>query len=249
MIRRNFAGLSLVEFLVAVVVIIGVCLVVPFFFSTHSPVSQPHQQMAQTLSNMRQLHLATQQMALDRVTSGNTNIGWPGDIGGTFSNWTRQLVDGGYLSANDLSKLLSGPGVVVPPGEIPVTNNTAILVYAAAEKSPGEVIFLTSANFTYTPTGGTLNPAIKPYGDEGFVIFSKGGSGEVLRGLKSPAKKDIPEMVVVRNFIDLPNGGASKEDHAGKKEVIAFTQKDGEGVLQARDVYPDAAKRYVPLCR
>ena len=37
-------------------------------------------QMTATLSNMKQLHLVTQQMALDATTTGDTNVGWPGDI-------------------------------------------------------------------------------------------------------------------------------------------------------------------------
>ena len=41
-------------------------------------------QMTQVLSNMKQLNLATQQMALDGKPTKDTNLGWPGDTGGTF---------------------------------------------------------------------------------------------------------------------------------------------------------------------
>lgn len=136
----------------------------------------------QVLSNMKQLHLATQQMALDATTTSNSQIGWPGDIGGSFSNWTHQIVNGGYLGTNDLCKLLSGPGVVVRPDMVPVKNTTAVRVYAATEDSVGSTVFLTSANFTNTPTGG-LPPLAnaKPYGDKGFAVFRKAGDGAILK--------------------------------------------------------------------
>lgn len=71
-------------------------------------------QMTQTLSNTKQLHLATQQMALDGETTVDKTLGWPGDTGGTFSNWAQKLVPA-YLTTNDFCKLLSAPGIVVNP--------------------------------------------------------------------------------------------------------------------------------------
>lgn len=137
--------------------------------------------MTQTLSNMKQLHLATQQMALDGVTAEDKSLGWPGDIGGTFSNWTRQIVPA-YLGTNDFCKLLSAPGVVVPMGKIPTTlSQSAVLVYAVSSNSPANAVFLTTANFTNGPSGGTpLSDKIKPYGDKGFVVFRKAGDGAIL---------------------------------------------------------------------
>lgn len=135
----------------------------------------------QVLSNMKQLHLATQQMALDATASSNSQIGWPGNTGGSFSNWMHQIVDGGYLNTNDLCKLLSGPGIVVPPDMVPTTNTTAVLFYAVTEDSVGSAVFLTSANFTNTPAGG-LPPLAnaKPYGDKGIAVFRKAGDGAIL---------------------------------------------------------------------
>jgi type II secretory pathway pseudopilin PulG len=149
-------------------------------------------QMTQTLSNMKQLSLASQQMALDGDTTGNTNLGLPGDIGGTFTNWARQLVPA-YLSTNDFCKLLSAAGKVVPPGKIPQSmSNCAVLVYAVSTNSPETAVFLTSANFTNTPQGGgPLNKSAKPYGDKGFVVFRRGGDGAIL----------LPKQVTATNFI------------------------------------------------
>jgi type II secretory pathway pseudopilin PulG len=149
-------------------------------------------QMTQNLSNMKQLLMATQQMALDGDTTGNTNLGWPGDTGGTFTNWARQLVPA-YLSTNDLCKLLSAAGKVVPPGKIPESmSNCAILVYAVSSKSSADTVLFTSANFLYSPTGGSvLNATNKPFGNKGFVVFRKGGDGAIL----------LPRQVTATNII------------------------------------------------
>lgn len=135
--------------------------------------------MLQTLSNMKQLYLATQQMAVDGEATTNSTLGWPSDTGASFSNWTTQLVQGGYLSTNDLAKLLSAPGVIVPNTGIPLTNNTALLLYAVKATSPTNTVFLSTANFTNTPNGGTFNPAAKPYGKAGFVVFRNSGEGTI----------------------------------------------------------------------
>ena len=135
-----------------------------------------------TLSNMKQLHLATQQMALDGVTTDDTNIGWPGDIGGTFTNWTAQLLKGGYLSTNDLYKLFSAPGIIVKPETTTLSaTNTALLVYAVSTNRPTTDVFLSTVNFTNTPTGGVLNTNAKPYPGKGFVVFRMAGDGAILQ--------------------------------------------------------------------
>lgn len=135
---RNQAGLTLVELLVIVAVIIALLLVNPHCGQTHSIKGG---QMTQSLSNMKQLHLATQIMALDGVTTANSSLGWPGDRGGTFSQWATTLVRSNYLTTNDLCKLLSAPGRTVSSEAIPSTNNGGILVYAVKEESGGETVF------------------------------------------------------------------------------------------------------------
>lgn len=175
-------ALTVTELLVALVVIL---VAIGFLLSLSHVTwtsSLTQGQMSQTLSNMKQLHLATQQMALDGITTGKTNLGLPGDIGGTFSNWTAQIVSGNYLTAWDLSKMLSAPGIVLNPRQIPATNTTAVLVYAVKEQSEGSTVFLSTANFTNTPTGG-LPPLAdaKPYGNDGFIVFRKAGDGAILK--------------------------------------------------------------------
>jgi type II secretory pathway pseudopilin PulG len=134
-----------------------------------------------TLSKMKQLHLATQQMAYDGVTTSNSTLGWPGDTGGSFSNWTSLLVHDGYFSENDLRRNLAIPGMIVSSNDDLSKNSQPILVYAVRESSPDSAVFLTSANFTNTPDGGILDPKAKPYGNKSFVVYRKAGDGAILQ--------------------------------------------------------------------
>jgi len=176
--HRNQAGITWVEVLVCVVIVL-----VLWSLSIPAVTAGPSKStLTASLSNMKQLHLVTQQMAVDGVTAGNTNLGWPGDTGGSFSNWSAQILKGGYLTTNDLCKMLSAAGCIVPQGKIPQMNQTAVRLYAVTDASPTNAVLLTSANFTNTPAGGEpLNPSAKPFGNKGFVVFRKGGDGAVLR--------------------------------------------------------------------
>lgn len=139
-------------------------------------------QMTQTLSNMKQLHLATQTMALDATTTGDTNLGWPGDIGGSWAAWSTNLVGGNYLTTNDFKRLITAPGVVPTSDNPSSPGKSALLVYQVAENSEGATVFLSSANFTNTATGGTAPlAAAKPYGNKGFVVYRKAGDGAILQ--------------------------------------------------------------------
>jgi type II secretory pathway pseudopilin PulG len=175
---RRDAAFTWVEAMVAIAVIgVLLLLVLPSpFFSRGRLVSG---QKTQTLSNMKQLHLATQSMALDGVSERNTNLAWPGDTGGTFTDWMRQLVPT-YLGTNDFCKLLSAPGVVYGT-HCRTMNEGALCIYAVRDESSDSTVFLTTANFTNTPLGGApLLKSAKPYGDTGFVVFRKGGDGAIL---------------------------------------------------------------------
>jgi prepilin-type N-terminal cleavage/methylation domain-containing protein len=146
-------------------------------------------QLTQTLSNAKQIHLATFNMSNDSLTTGDQTIGWPGDLSGTNAiQTTRQfvqlLVNGDYLKAGDL-KIFAAQGIqpFVPAvtGGTDVTNfsganNNAFKIFYVTSQSDSGTIFLETKNFTY---GGAqpLSPGVAPYGDKGFVVFHKGGDG------------------------------------------------------------------------
>jgi hypothetical protein len=162
----------------------------------HGQISPAKGRMIQALSNMRQLHLTCQQMALDGSTVPDTNLGWPGSYA-TSGQWLAKMVPE-YLSTNDLCKLLSVRELTVPPSKLPKMNETALRVYAVTEDSPGNTVLFTSSNFTNTPTGGdALDVASKPFGTNGFVVFRKGGNGEVLR------QKDVGKTNIIGAFVPM----------------------------------------------
>lgn len=151
-------------------------------------------QMTQTLSNARQLHVATQQMALDASTTGDPSLGWPADMegGGSWSSWANAICGlgagsgaasgAGYLSTNDFVKLISAPGVIVPQTANPASaSKSALLVYNVGESTPGATVFISSHNFTNKASPSALSDTAKPYGNKGFIVFRKGGDGQILQ--------------------------------------------------------------------
>ena len=192
--RRNESGITLTEVIVGIVIVLVLfALALPSIGYQLGKFQRIH-----SLENMKGLHLVTQQMAFDRIAKGDSNLGWPGDAGGTFTNWTAQILKGGYLTARDLSILLSAPGRFVPLGQIPVTNNTAVLVYDVSTNSDASTVFLSSANFTNTPTGGEpLARKSTPFGTNGFVVFRMGGDGAIYR------PKDVGKTNVIGAFVPM----------------------------------------------
>jgi prepilin-type N-terminal cleavage/methylation domain-containing protein len=173
--KKSSYAFTLIELLV-VISIIGIlaALALPALFGALAK-----GQMTQTLSNMKQLHLATQQMALDGTTTGDDTLSWPGDTTDdpTWSGWATNLVPS-YLTTNDFNRLLNAPGITRDAGTGPEDKTTkAINAYAVAENDPGDTIFLASANWT---NYSALTADGKPYGDKGFVVFRKAGDGAIL---------------------------------------------------------------------
>lgn len=190
---RDHVGLTRWEVLVA----IGIVVIIATFIWPAIVGAFSHPPYTQTLSNMKQLYGATQQMALDGLATTNASLGWPGDTGGTFSNWTHQLVPD-YLTTNDLCKLLWAQGFTILRDKIPTENNTGVLVYAVSTSSPENAVFLSSANFTNTPTGGVAPlRSAKPYGKKAFIVLRKSGEGAILQS------KQAGETNVIGTFVPL----------------------------------------------
>jgi prepilin-type N-terminal cleavage/methylation domain-containing protein len=145
-------------------------------------------QMTQTMSNMKQLHLVTQQMALDSSVAGDINIGWPGDMPTPgWDKWATNLVPG-YMTTNDFAKMVSAPGITAPLNTAPTgltagtKSGRAIILYNVSDTNDSSTVLFSSSNFTNNANGGTapLKTAL-PYGDKGFVVFRKGGDGSILQ--------------------------------------------------------------------
>lgn len=183
--RRSLGAFTLIELLVVISIIaILASLAIPAVTGALA-----RGQMTQTLSNMKQLHLVAQTMALDATTTGDTNIGWPGDMPNkTWSGWISNAVPG-YLTTNDMAKLLSAPGITVPAtanlGTLTAgqaNNGRAIVLYLVSVTNNNTAVLFSSSNFTNSISGGTpLTASSLPYGDKGFIVFRKGGDGAVLQ--------------------------------------------------------------------
>ena len=157
-------------------------------------------QMTQSLSNMKQLHLSTTQMALDATTTGDSTLGWPGDTGGTWGAWAGNIVEGGYMTTNDFLKMISAPGVQpVNTADPTAPGVSAVQVFTAREADPGTTIFTTSAN--YTSGGGALTTT--PFQAKGFIVFRKGGDGAVYTPRQATLAADQLENLIGQE----PSGG------------------------------------------
>ena len=159
-------------------------------------------QMTQTLNNARQIHLATQTAALDATANSLSGQGWPGDVTtiSSIQGFADMLVSNDYLKPSDAAKLFA-----IPPGFQPATytsntislqsTNNGFKVYKVTDSDNGNVIFITTKNYTYNNATFAANP----YGDKGFVVFRKGGDGSIYRKAQATATNLIGDLPTDQN--------------------------------------------------
>jgi prepilin-type N-terminal cleavage/methylation domain-containing protein len=134
-------------------------------------------QLSQSLSNCRQLTLASYSLAMDATATGDATIpGWSSTS--DFLTWAQDLTNAG-LATNEIKKLLSASGVNA--AWPPTAASSAINVYGVVDSSPGNAIFMTTKNWDATSPAALESDAL-PYGDKGFVVFRKGGDGAIYTG-------------------------------------------------------------------
>jgi prepilin-type N-terminal cleavage/methylation domain-containing protein len=172
-LRNSLRGFTLIELLVVISIIaILAALAIPAVTGALT-----RGQLTGSLNNARQLHIATQTMAIDAFQTGE-GAGWPGDnaIGGNWDTYLTELTEGRYLTPSDLRKICSAPGVQQPAGSDAFPTVSGLAVFAVTDSSPSDSIFASTANWTDFQE---LAPSAVPFGDKGFVIFRKGGDGSV----------------------------------------------------------------------
>ena len=200
MIKKSPSAFTLVEMLVVIAIIATIAA----FALPAITGALTRGQLAQAVSNARQVHLATFAMTTDGTQTGDAKYAWPGDLAAstdttngvkitTVADFVGRLVDNDYLKAGDL-KVFAAPGVTPWNGTYtkpasataqgtfsPVFSgsaNCAFKIYKVTDKDPGNTIFLATKNFTYTSDASkAISSTATPFGDKGFVIFHKGGDG------------------------------------------------------------------------
>jgi len=160
-------------------------------------------QMSQSLSNMKQLHLVAQQIALDGQTAGDTNLAWPGDLPTkTWAAWAT-IVTNGYMTAIDLAKMCSAPSVTANSNTVVAStpgSNRAVVLYGVSDTNDSAVVLFSTSNFTNVATLAAPLATAKPYGNKGVVIFRKGGDGSILQSSQSTNTNFLGGSTVCSNL-------------------------------------------------
>lgn len=184
---KKTSAFTLIELLVVIAIIaVLAALAVPALTNALT-----RGQMTGTMNNARQLYLAGFQMATDGSTNSDPNSAWPGDdaavsTGSSLEDYCEKLVQGDYLKAGDLQKILTAPGVnctvtsdaADPPSVTLGGGRSALKVFKMRESDASNTIFVVSANYIYNTT--PVATAV-PYADKGFVVMRRGGDASIFR--------------------------------------------------------------------
>jgi prepilin-type N-terminal cleavage/methylation domain-containing protein len=157
-LRSKFAAFTLIELLV-VISIIAVLASLALPAITGALVKG---QITQTMSNYRQLYLASQSADLDSTANGSSNNGFPGEAG-SVSAWSNAIVPG-YLSAQSFGSLLAVKGL---------TANTQAWDGSPSSNSAG--VMLASANISGSSNSATVANSA-PYFLKGAAVVNASGA-------------------------------------------------------------------------
>jgi prepilin-type N-terminal cleavage/methylation domain-containing protein len=194
--HRSPKGFTLIELLVVISIIaVLASLAVPAVTS-----ALVKGQLVQAMNNARQIHLATMSMATDGVSTGDSNLGWPGDLKtGTsgitdMKGFVGRLVSYDYLKLGDAGKVFAAAGIKVFNG-VDIASfadeNCAFKLYWAKDSDSSNTLLLATKNYTYN-TAFTVTTD-KPFGDKGFVVMRKGGDASILK--KQQANSSVEQLV------------------------------------------------------
>jgi prepilin-type N-terminal cleavage/methylation domain-containing protein len=218
--NKSSSAFTLIELLVVIAIIaILAAFAVPALTSALTK-----GKMTGTMNNARQLYLAQFQMSNDGAATGDSQLGWPGDLianttitAGSLQSYVTHLVGTGYLRAGDVLKLLSAPGAqptgtyaAGPPENLTLggASPAALKVYDVLDADPVSAIFCTTNNYVYdTPiVAGSV-----PYGINGFIVVHKGGDAAIFRGPQaSNTNPPWPDVITFQTQLGF-KGGATPD--------------------------------------
>ncbi len=236
MTKKSLNAFTLVEMLVVIAIIATIAA----FALPAITGALVRGQLAQAVSNARQVHLATFAMTTDGTQTGDAKYAWPGDLAAStdatvqitsVADFVQRLVDNDYLKAGDL-KVFAAPGIspwvgtYVKPADAnskgafaPVFDgdkNCAFKIYKVTDKDPGNAIFLATKNFSYSSNSNTaISSTATPFGDKGFVVFHKGGDGTFYKKQQATSK----------SLLGSPPGGGDTATPPDETTASYLTQK------------------------
>ena len=144
MTKRSLAAFTLVEMLVVIAIIATIAA----FALPAITGALTRGQLAQAVSNARQVHLATFAMTTDGTQTGDAKYAWPGDLK-VFAAPGITPWNGSYTKPADANS----KGAFSP--QFDGDKNCAFKIYKVTDKDPGNAIFLATKNFSYSSNSNT----------------------------------------------------------------------------------------------
>jgi prepilin-type N-terminal cleavage/methylation domain-containing protein len=168
-LRSKFAAFTLIELLVVISIIaVLASLALPAITGALAK-----GQIAQTMSNYRQVYILTQAASLDSQQNGGNSL-FPGDTNGGAAlgvNWYTNLVPN-YISSGAFTNLVTVKGG---------TTNTSVWVGATPANGDPSAIFLSAGSGITVGASGKYD-GTGIYGKAGTALVTVGGSAASITG-------------------------------------------------------------------